>query len=214
MTEARLLLSASVLAVLASIATALPAQVASAAPAPLPPGVTACDLTVLANDKTPQGLNIRAAPSSSAAILGRVPMLVDPDHETIAADLHVIGVSHGWFLIEGAEYGDYGYPRPAPRLYHGRGWVSGRLLTTNVQQGALRAAPDEHADVVIDAQDEIFATAILDCNGGWFRIEASVSNDPRHLTPRLPSDGPPGTVRGWSNRSCTNQRTTCDYGGM
>jgi hypothetical protein len=214
MTEAKLTLAASAIAVLATVALALPAPVASAETAPLPPGVTACDFPALANDKTHEGLNIRAAPDTRGAILGRVPMFEDDDHETVAADVHVIGVSHGWFLIEGAEYGDYGYPQPAPRLYHGRGWVSGRLLTTDVQQGLLMAGPDAHAAVVIDAQDEIIPTAILDCKGSWFRIEAPLSTRYQHLTPKLPSDGPAGTVRGWSNRSCTNQRTTCDYGGM
>jgi hypothetical protein len=212
--EAKLPLVKPALAVLVAVALASPTPVASADPAPPPPGVTACDFPALANDRTPEGLNIRTAPNTGAAILDRVPMFEDADHETIAADVHVIGVSRGWFLIEGAQYGGYGYPQPAPRLYRGRGWVSGRLLTTDVQQGRLLAAPDPHAAVVIDAEDEILATAILDCKGSWFRIEAPLSTKDQHLTPKLPSDGPPGTVRGWSNRSCTNQRTTCDYGGM
>jgi hypothetical protein len=212
--EAKLPLVKPALAVLVAVALASPTPVASADPAPPPPGVTACDFPALANDRTPEGLNIRTAPNTGAAILDRVPMFEDADHETIAADVHVIGVSRGWFLIEGAQYGGYGYPQPAPRLYRGRGWVSGRLLTTDVQQGRLLAAPDPHAAVVIDAEDEILATPILDCKGSWFRIEAPLSTKDQHLTPKLPSDGPPGTVRGWSNRSCTNQRTTCDYGGM
>lgn len=214
MLEPKLRSAGPALAALVMAGLALPTSRASADPALLPPGVTACDFPALANDKTREGLNIRAAPNARAAILGRAPMFENVDHESVAADVHVIGVSHGWFLIEGAEYGSYGYPQPAPRLYHGRGWVSGRVLTTDVQQGLLMAAPDQHAAVVIDAEDEILATAILDCKGSWFRIEAALSSADRHLTPKLPSDGPPGTVRGWSNRSCTNQRTTCDYGGM
>jgi hypothetical protein len=212
MTEAKLQRATPALAVLAAVALALPAPVASAGPAPLPPGVTACDFPALANDKTPEGLNIRAGPNTAAAILGRAPMFNNPYHETIAADVHVIGVSHGWFLIEGTAYGDYD-AGAAPALYRGRGWVSGRLLTTDVQQGLLMAAPDPHAATVIDAENEINATAILDCKGSWFRIEAPLSTKYEHLTPKLPSDGPPGTVRGWSNRSCTNQRTTCDDSG-
>ena len=214
MTEAKLLSATAACALLVVAALALPTEVASADSAPLPPAVTACDFPALANDKTPEGLNVRAAPNTGAAILGRVRMFEDVDHETIAADVHVIGVSHGWFLIEGAQYSGYDYPQPAPTPYSGRGWVSGRLLTTDVQQGLLMAAPDQHAAIVIDAEDEILATAILDCKGSWFRIEAPLSTKDEHLTPKLPSDGPPGTVRGWSNRSCTNQRTTCDYGGM
>jgi CheY-like chemotaxis protein len=71
---------------------------------PLPPGVGACDFGALANDHTREGLNIRAEPRADSAILGRLLVIENGYHEKIAADVHVIGVKNGWFLIEDAGY--------------------------------------------------------------------------------------------------------------
>jgi hypothetical protein len=179
---------------------------------PLPPGVAGCDFPALANDKTRQGLNIRAEPDIGSAILGRLPIVHTVDHEEVAAELHVIGVRNGWFLVEGAGYPADDEPRNKyPSVYRGRGWVSGRLLTTSMQTSSLKAAPDENAaDVVIGGDFE--ATAILDCKGDWLRIETTLpSTDALKLKP--PADAPKNTARGWGRHSCTNQRTTCDFGG-
>ena len=180
---------------------------------PLSPGVTACDFPALANDHTREGLNIRAEPRADSAILGRLPIIENIEHEKIAADVHVIGVRNGWFLIEDAGYGDYDLPEKLPPVYAGRGWVSGRLLTTELQISALKAAPEENADDVVE-YSWFDAAAILDCKGHWLRIEVPLSTKDRILKPKLPADGPKNTVRGWGQRSCTNQRTTCDFGGM
>jgi len=183
--------------------------------APLPPGVTACDFPALANDHTREGLNIRAEPRTDSAILGRLPIIENANHEKIAADVRVIGVKSGWFLIEGAFYGDYDLPGKLPPVYAGRGWVSGRLLTTELQTDSLKAAPDKDAPNVVEAS-WFDPTAILDCKGDWLRIEVPLSTKDRTLKPKLPSDGPANTVRGWAwgRLSCTQQRTTCDFGGI
>ena len=178
---------------------------------PLPPGVAACDFNALANDHTRKGLNIRAEPRASSAILGRLPVIENAHHEKIAADVHVIGVRNGWFLIEDAGYGAYDLPEKLLPVYAGRGWVSGKLLTTTLQTSTLKAAPDENAADVVDS-GWFDATAILDCKGDWLRIETPLSTKDRALKPRLSSDGPKDAVRGWGQRSCTNQRTTCDFG--
>jgi hypothetical protein len=185
------------------------AQEASAKP--LPPGVTACDFPALANDHTPEGLNIRAEPRTDSAILGRLP-IIEIEHEKIAADVHVIGVRNGWFLIEGASYEKYDFQKFPPD-YVGRGWVSGRLLTTELQVLALKATPDKNAADVVE-YSWFDAAAILDCKGDWLRIEVPLSTKDRTLKPKLPSDGPKNTVRGWGQRSCTNQRTTCDFSAL
>ena len=177
--------------------------------APLPPGVAACDFGALANDHTREGLNIRAEPRADSAILGRLLVIENLYHEKIAADVHVIGVRNGWFLIEDAAYGDYDLPKNLPPLYAGRGWVSGRLLTTQVRMHTLKASPDENAADVVEMGDDYGITAILDCKGDWLRIETPLSTKDYTLKPKLPSDGPSGTVRGWTRRPCTNQRTTC-----
>ena len=176
---------------------------------PLPPGVAACNFGALANDHTREGLNIRAEPRADSAILGRLPVIENAYHEKIAADVHVIGVRNGWFLIEGANYGDYDLPAKLPPVYAGRGWVSGRLLTIQIGMRTLKAAPDENAADVVEMVDDYGVTALLDCKGDWLRVETPLSTKDYALKPKLPSDGPAGTVRGWAHKSCTNQRTTC-----
>ena len=93
---------------LSAESSGLSAQETKARPAP--PGVTACDFNALANDHTREGLNIRAEPRADSAILGRLPAIENIHHEKIAADVHVIGVKNGWFLIEDAGYGAYDLP--------------------------------------------------------------------------------------------------------
>lgn len=181
---------------------------AQQAKAPLPPGVTACDFGALANDQTREGLNIRAEPRADSAILGRLPVLENRRHEKVAPDLHVIGVWKGWFFVEGAAYPDNDFPNPPP-VYGGRGWVSGKLLTTGLQGTALKAAPDDNAADVPDPSVSEWVAAILDCKGVWLRVEEPMPKEDSSSKPKPPA----GAVRGWSRRSCTNQRTTCDWGG-
>lgn len=176
--------------------------------ASLPPGVAACDFGALANDHTPEGLNIRAEPGANSAILGRLPVLENPYHEKVAADLHVIGVRNGWFLIEDAAYPDNDFPK-RPSVYGGRGWVSGKLLSTQVRTHNLKASPDENAADVGEVFDDYGVTAILDCKGEWLLVEAPLSANDDSLKPKLPSDGTSGVVRGWTHGVCANQRTTC-----
>jgi hypothetical protein len=73
----------------------------------------------------------------------------------------------------------------------------------------LEAAPDENAADVAEMLDDYGITAILDCKGDWLRIETPLSTKDYTLEPKLPSDGLRGAVRGWTQRPCTNQRTTC-----
>ena len=148
---------------------------------------------------------------SGSDILGRLLVIENGYHEKIAADVHVIGVRNGWFLIDDASYGDYDLPKKLPAVYTGRGWVSGKLLTTQLRMMTLKAAPDENAADVVEMVDYYGVTAILDCKGDWLRIETPLSTKDYTLKPKLLSDGPRGTVRGWTRRPCTNQRTT--WGG-
>lgn len=178
---------------------------------PLPPGVAACDVKALANDQTREGLNIRAEPSAGSAILGRLP-IIEIEQEKIAAEVHVIGARNGWFLIDHAGYGTYDF-HTLPPDFAGRGWVSGRLLTTELQVLTLKAAPDANAANVVE-YSWFDAAAILDCKGDWLRIEVPLSTKDRTLKPKPPSDGRKNTVRGWGQRSCTNQRTTCDFSSL
>lgn len=203
--------SAMALGLLAATALALalsaaPVEAATTRPTP---GVIACDFGALANDRTPQGLNIRAEPRADAAILGRLPMIDNIHREKIAADVHVVGVSDGWFLVENAAYGDYDLPQKVPPLYRGRGWVWGRLLTTQLRLHVLKAAPDDNSADVAATDDDYGVTAILDCRGDWLRVEAPLSTNDAVAKPSPPADAPPGMARGWTRGVCVNQRTPC-----
>ena len=189
---------------------------------PLPPDVVACAFDALTNDPDPAGLNIRGAPSAAAPILGRLPA-VDSTEEAmgrILPQFHVIGTWDGWFLIEGAHY-DPGYniPKKAPKLYAGRGWVSGKLIATGLRTLTLKAAPAaDAADVVALSGEtdggafgpsEISTRAILGCSGPWFRVEVPLNANGHQLAPKLPTDAPKDAVRGWTTGYCTAQLTTC-----
>jgi len=177
---------------------------------PLPPGVAACDFPALANDETREGLNVRAEPDTSSAVLGRLPIVHNVDGEDTAADVHVIGVRNGWFLIEDASYADSGDLRDQfPSVYRGRGWVSGKLLTTELESTRLKAAPDANAADVVGF-GEFQATAILDCKDDWVRIETKLQPE-QILKLKTPLNAPANIARGWGRHSCTDQRTTCDY---
>jgi hypothetical protein len=175
---------------------------------PLPPGVTACDIEALASDHTREVTTIRAQPRADSAVLARLPVLENPYHEKVAADLHVIGVRNGWFLVEDADYPDNDFPK-RPSVYGGRGWVRGKLLTAQFHGLTIKAAPDENAADVAERGDDYGITAFLDCKGDWVRVETPLSTTDDALKPKLPSDGPRGVLRGWTQRPCANQRTTC-----
>jgi len=191
---------------LSAASTGVWAQEAKARPAP--PGVTACDIDALASDHTREVTTILARPRADSAVLARLPVLENPYHEKVAADLHVIGVRKGWFLVEDAGYPDNDFPK-RPSVYGGRGWVSGKLLSAQFRGLTLKAAPDENAADVGERGDDYGITAFLDCKGDWVRIETPLSTKDYTLKPKLPSDGPRAVVRGWTQAPCTNQRTTC-----
>ena len=207
---------------LAAVAAAGLSAGAGAAREPLPAGVKACAFDALTNDPDPAGPNVRAAPSATAPILGRLPPTESADAAmgTILPSFHVIGVQDGWFLIEGARY-DPGYdvPRRAPKPYAGRGWVAGNRITTGLRTMSLKQAPRADAPDVVGLSGETDGSAfgpsevtvrrILDCAGPWFRVEVPLDANGVRLKPATASDGPKDAVRGWTTGFCTEQLTTC-----
>jgi hypothetical protein len=114
------------------------------------PGVAACTFDALANDPQSAGLAIHDAPRSDAPVLGRLPAIKDADASAYGRDgeipeIHVIGSKDGWFLVEGAAYQE---PN-RPKLYAGRGWVDGGLITTHLFRDTLKKAPSNTAADVV-----------------------------------------------------------------
>jgi hypothetical protein len=150
---------------------------------PLPAGITACGFDALANDPQPAGLAIHDAPRSDAPVLGRLPAIRDADASAYGRDgeipeIHIIGSKDGWFLVEGAAYQE----PSRPKLYAGRGWVDGKLITTHLFRDTLKKTPSNTAaDVVyLSGTDpegfsyspySLEAGQVLGCSGAWFEVE-------------------------------------------
>lgn len=178
----------------------------------LPPRTEPCDISGWSTDSDPRGLNVRAAPSVTARVVGRVPPPRtsagrdgDPG-ETYRAEFKIAGYRDGWFFIRdiqapGVPYGE-SYPRSLPRPYRGQGWVSARfvgaaLANGGLVPGQLHQAPSEHSAVrtIPRAGGEPFGTGdtverLHACSGSWGLIEIE-------------------GVRGWWSGLCSNQVTNC-----
>ncbi len=180
----------------------------------LPEGTEPCLLRAWSNDPDPAGLNVRAAPSAQAKVLGIVPppRMMPKEEEAFGpgparSEFRVIGYRDGWFLIDsikapGVAY-EVPYPRHLPQAYKGRGWVNGRMIGGALAYGGLppgRLYVSPHADAassehltsdghLIGAGERV--SRIHACSGSWALIE----------TPR--------NQRGWRRRVCSNQVTNC-----
>ena len=188
---------------------------------PLPAGVTECNFPALSRDPDPAGLNLHEAPDGNAPVVGRLPPPTDlGDGDTkVLAEVEVIGFRKGWFLVEAGPYNASDLPAQGPKPYTGRGWVAGDMLTTELLRNMLKQGPSETSADVVDLEVDdasgnlsnpqiVKLRRILACSGDWFRVELALE---KGMMPRLKSDGPEGTVRGWTNGSCTQQLTTCDF---
>jgi len=179
--------------------------------AALPAGVTACKFSALVKDSEPGGPAIRDAPQQDGREVGRLPANRSPYINGVELpEIQVIGVMDGWFLIEGAAYRE---PNPSP-LYTGRGWVEGKVVTTNLFRDTLKKAPRNDSAVV----SQLYGTGsngipyqsfglevrrVLGCSGPWLEVEIDLP-EARTLSGQ-PASTAGGTVRGWTDRSCTKQ---------
>lgn len=187
---------------------------------PLPDGVTECNFRALSRDPDPAGLNVREAPDRNARILGQVQPPVDILGTKLVADVHVIGYQKGWFLVALGPYDPQEVAPHGPKPFTGRGWVAGEMLTTELLRFMLKQEPRETAAdlvnlFVIDAKgwqisdpQSVKVRRILSCSGDWVHVEIALAKGVKPLIATA-TDG--GIIRGWSNGTCTNQLTTCDF---
>jgi len=185
--------------------------------AALPSGTEPCDLGAWSEDRDPNGLNVRAEPSTKARVLGTLPppyrLKMGGSENTPEGgwltEFRIIGFKDGWFLIEGArppgkEYEDEKkYPRSAPKPYAGRGWVAANKVGASYANGGTRMgglfqAPFTDAKWTQAARKlggpldtDGGPKRILACSGYWGLVESE--------------DG----VRGWWRSLCSNQVTNC-----
>jgi hypothetical protein len=182
------------------------------ASSPLPTGTTACEFSALTRQGEPGGPALRDAPRSDGRELGRLPAIKDKDtgfygQDGALPEFRVIGFKDGWFLIE-----DAAYPEPyRSKLAAGRGWIDAKFVTTHLFRDTLKKAPDNASPDVtylygtsdgIAYQPYVLDVQLVGCSGRWLEVEVQQPNA------RTPSGMPvstDGTVRGWTDRSCTVQ---------
>ncbi|PTM57133.1 SH3 domain-containing protein [Phreatobacter oligotrophus] len=183
---------------------------AKAARARLPAGTEPCSIGAWSIDTDPSGLNMRAEPSSTARVVGKIPppwkpANPDADVEMYRSQFRVVGYQNGWFLVRdvtapGVAYGEP-YPRSRPQAPRGEGWVSARLVGAalangGLPEGRLHQAPSPLAATrPVQRQDSPISTGdpvqrLLACSGSWGLVEI-------------------GGQRGWWRGICANQVTNC-----
>lgn len=190
---------------------------------PLPAGVTECSFGALIDDPDPSGLEVRAAPDRNAAVLGRVlPTTYLEKVTRVRTEVTVIGFRKGWFLVEAGPYMAANEPSHGQnKPYIGRGWVAGDKLTAELLRDMLKQGPSETSANVVNLRVEdsngqisdaqtVKMRRILACSGDWVHVEIGLL---KGMKPLVKTAVQNGAVRGWSNGTCIQELTTCDFNG-
>jgi hypothetical protein len=164
-----------------------------AAPAPAKPvtdiddgDATICTASAYVIDPDPAGLNVRAQPGKSGSVVGAMPA---------DAMVDVQGRSDGWLQVRLIATPDNDTPAPL------RGWVYAKMLGVDFAgefeaSGVdLRASADDSADV---SGHITTSPRLLDCGGGWLRVEGVQGPDQGKVGWMAP-----GTWCGSSLTSCS-----------
>jgi hypothetical protein len=186
-----------------------------------------CNVDALVNERDPAGLNVRAAPNAQGKILGKLAPVIDDEKTSTLArvEVQILASQDGWFLINGASDNEAlteGLPKRA--MYKGKGWVSGKKLTVKSQATIGRAEPSVNASVVFgepkgnsfdgDVDVDVDAGRLLARKGHWVLIEYVYPKQHIEQAPTADKNSKgyvaPGHVRGWVNRVCGIQETSCD----
>lgn len=184
-----------------------------------------CKFTAFVEETDPAGLNVRAAPSASAQVLGKLPPVwSDGSGLRVRTRVEVTGARNGWFQIrDAADESTLTGEAPRP-TYAGEGWVSGRKLVVKSQASAGHTKPAADApaavrwkdDVLFDSDSAVGAGRLVDCQGSWAQVEfdeARFSADLRPLlqvAPAARTGAPKGRFRAWVDKICGIQETACD----
>lgn len=221
-----LLLTTAGCASLASCATTTkPVEAAVLTQAATAVPVSRCSFGAFVAETDPAGLNVRAAPSASAKVLGKLPpTFVEPSAGYgVRVEVEVIGARDGWFLIRNAQDNEALTDKPPRRMYSGEGWVSGGKLTVKSQAdvGRASASPDAAAvlrigdDEMFDSDGVVEAARLVDCKGRWAQVEFTEQRIPASMRAALKVEPTartglrPGRFRAWVDRLCAIQETSC-----
>ena len=186
-----------------------------------------CAFGAFVQEDDPAGLNLRAAPSLQAHVVGQLPPTFVPADSPglqvrIAVD--VLGDDAGWFHIAHARDAEQLTGQPPRALPASDGWVSGRKLTVKSQATQGRASPDASAAPVLalgdgdslDGDAIVAASHLVACHGRWALVELDAARLPGDVRAQLKVSpgGPAGSTaahpRAWLDRLCAVQETSCD----
>jgi hypothetical protein len=182
-----------------------------------------CTFGAFVNETDRAGLNVRESPSASGKILGKLPAnYKDPDSPMVVrVEVEVLASLNGWFLIDAASDNTMLTEKPERPMYSGKGWVSGKKLAVKTQASKARLAPEGAAATaflvgnVLDGDSLSKPGHLIACDGKWALVEYSLSGVPKgdlteiKVNPAAKIGAPAGRVRGWVNRICAIQETSC-----
>ncbi|MCW7538998.1 SH3 domain-containing protein [Aquabacterium sp. A7-Y] len=208
------------------LACATLAGCAAAAPA----SPRACSFGAFVEETDSAGLNVRAAPNASAAVLGTLPPTWADAFAggfQVRVEVEVTAAADGWFRIRHARDNEELTGRSARPVYGGEGWVSGRKLVVKSQATGGRARPASGAPVVLrlgegdsfDNDTMVAAGRLVGCDGVWALVEYADDRLPAevrgalHVAPAARSGLPAGRFRAWVDQVCALQETSCDGPG-
>lgn len=175
---------------------------------PVPIG-TACDIWGgWSEDPDPAGLNVRAGPSPTAAILGQLPRskyIQDEDwgDRVVPTTFDIVEVRDGWVRITNVVAPE-DYFAPGPLKYTlPSGWISGRYVGFELQGEKAFAEPDPGSPVVASSWETsegfdhpLTYRNLLDCRGAWVKMIFKDHRSREH--------------EGWARGVCSNVETSCD----
>lgn len=191
-------------------ATGLIATCAARTGEVIPPQTVSCAISAWSTDPDPTGLNVRAAPTSDATIIGNLPAAREVGGERFATEVSITGSKDGWLRISEGWVLDYIFDDPIEIVFKGEGWVPGRHLGLLLNHRYLYGGPSSGTSIVATlagktnefryGPDSFLVDRIHSCRGGWVEVEGAMTVDGTTYGPAL---------RGWTTSTCSNQVTTC-----
>jgi hypothetical protein len=152
-----------------------------------------CAAAGRSTDQDRAGLNVRAAPSASARIVGRLYSVADPEAHhggwppRYGPVFAIRDARNGWVRIEGAAAESEGYDGEVRRNYTGAGWVSANYVEATIvmvgtgdpaRQGysgpafeSAVADPDGLTNIERMTRTLRRPARVVGCSGAWVQLE-------------------------------------------
>jgi hypothetical protein len=186
----------------------------------VPKDETACNLEGWAIDTDPKGLNVRAAPSPQAAVLGTLPPYVtSTENFGFGVEFKITASHNGWLRIEGAKDDPGRSGKPLRPAYSGTGWVHGSRVGFGIQSGSGHARPDTASQQLLNLGDDGLTEMgkirlIVACDKDWalvdFSLERRRDSKTQALEDLSPAQQEASRGRAWFRNICASQEATCD----